>query len=29
VFSYIAAKLLADAVGERPNPDAELFRVGR
>jgi glycine/D-amino acid oxidase-like deaminating enzyme len=29
VFSYIAAKLLADLVGERVNPDAELFRVGR
>ena len=29
VFAYIAAKLLADAVADRANPDAELFRVGR
>jgi glycine/D-amino acid oxidase-like deaminating enzyme len=29
VFAYIAARLLADAVAERANPDAELFRVGR
>jgi glycine/D-amino acid oxidase-like deaminating enzyme len=29
VFSYIAARLLADAYAGRTNPDAELFRVGR
>jgi glycine/D-amino acid oxidase-like deaminating enzyme len=29
VFAYIAAKLLADAIADRANPDAELFRVGR
>jgi glycine/D-amino acid oxidase-like deaminating enzyme len=29
VFAYVAARLLADAVVGRQNPDAELFRVGR
>ncbi len=28
-FSMIAAKLLADLIAGRPNPDAEVFRFGR
>lgn len=29
VFAYIAARLLVDAFVGRPNPDTELFRIGR